>query len=80
VIVQRLVVSSVAACYSLPVQVGYVIFTNGDKGCSNAICQNSTREQIASIRYQEALNAAQSLGVKAQDVFLLDYEDSMLPS
>jgi LmbE family N-acetylglucosaminyl deacetylase len=41
--------------------VQYVIVTNGDKGCANAFCANFTSAQIAAVRAQEAVTAAQVL-------------------
>eukprot|EP01116_Phalansterium_solitarium_P025655 TRINITY_DN9917_c0_g1_i2.p1 TRINITY_DN9917_c0_g1~~TRINITY_DN9917_c0_g1_i2.p1 ORF type:complete len:299 (+),score=42.13 TRINITY_DN9917_c0_g1_i2:44-898(+) len=61
-------------------QVYYVIVTNGDKGCLSAICANWTSEQIAVARQSEATAAAAVLGVPASNVFLLDYEDGMVPT
>jgi len=62
-------------------EVGYIIVTNGDKGCSNpALCGNSSSEQIAVAREAEAIAAAAAIGVQAANVFLLDYEDAMVTS
>lgn len=58
--------------------VYYMILTNGDKGCGNPKCENWTSEQIAVVRYNETLNAAKVLGVPAENVLLLDYEDGMM--
>lgn len=59
-------------------KVYYLILTNGDKGCSNPICQDWNSEQIAVARAQEAINAAKVLGVPDKNVILLDYEDGMM--
>ena len=60
--------------------VGYAIFTNGDKGCFNtSLCNaNTTTEEIAAMRAKEAVAAAGALGVKAENVFLLHYNDGEL--
>ena len=60
--------------------VGYAIFTNGDKGCFNAsLCSDATTtEQIAAMRAEETVAAAAALGVKAENVFLLHYNDGEL--
>jgi len=61
-------------------QVTFVIVTNGDKGCGSEICANWTSEQIAAVRYDEALAGASQVGVPASNVHLLDYEDAMVTS
>lgn len=60
--------------------VGYAIFTNGDKGCFNtSLCSaTTTTEEIAAMRAKEAVAAAAALGVKAENVFLLHYNDGEL--
>jgi len=70
----------IASLTSQNIPVYYVILTNGDKGCSNPICQDWSPEQIAYTRQQEAINAAAVLRVPASQVTLLDYEDAMLTS
>jgi len=71
---------TVAQLTSQGTSVRYVIFTNGDKGCSSLACLNSTSEQIATMRAAEAKAAATVLGLAGTDVRLLGYEDSMLTS
>lgn len=73
---------TISQMVSLGIQVQYVILTNGDKGCGNpSLCNDSvTAEEIAVMRAREAVNAAAVLGVTADHVTLLDYEDAMLSS
>jgi LmbE family N-acetylglucosaminyl deacetylase len=62
-------------------EVYAVIMTNGDKGCSNdAVCGNSTKEEIAVMRQAEQLNSAAVLGIPAENVVFLPYEDCQLNS
>jgi len=70
----------VALLTAANVEVGFLIVTNGDKGCGSLICTNWTSEQLAVARAQEAVNAAAVLGVPASNVWLLDYEDGMVTS
>jgi len=60
--------------------VHYIIFTNGDKGCVNAVCANMTNEQLAVTRMKEQADAGAVLGVPRENIHLLDFEDSMLTS
>lgn len=62
-------------------EIFVVILTNGDKGCSNdAVCGNSTNEEIAAIRQTEQLNSAAILGIPKENVVFLPYEDCQLNS
>lgn len=65
------------------VEVGYLIYTNGDKGgsCYNATSYyDCTKEELAFTRQKEQIAAAAYLGVKAQNIRFLDLEDGMLPT
>ena len=59
-------------------KVVYVITTNGDKGCGSPFCANYSSVQLAQARAGEAVGAAAVLGVPAQNVVLMDYEDGMI--
>jgi LmbE family N-acetylglucosaminyl deacetylase len=62
-------------------EVYAMIMTNGDKGCSNdAVCGNSTKEELAVMRQAEQLNSAAVLGIPAENVVFLPYEDCQLNS
>ncbi len=60
-------------------EVSLLILTNGDKGCGNVeICTNKTNADVAGIRQKEQLNSAQILGILAENVHFLSYEDCLL--
>lgn len=60
-------------------EVFMLIMTNGDKGCSNdAICGNSTNEELVEIRKQEQYNSANVLGISNNNILFLGYEDIQL--
>lgn len=74
--------STISAINALPnpAEIGYAIFTNGDKGCFNtSLCSaTTTTEDIAAMRAKETLVAAAALGVKPSNVFLMHYADGEL--
>jgi LmbE family N-acetylglucosaminyl deacetylase len=59
-------------------KVSYVIVTNGDKGCSNSLCQNMSSAELAEERAKEQMAAALVLGVSTKNVHMLNYEDAMV--
>eukprot|EP01113_Clastostelium_recurvatum_P026220 TRINITY_DN3147_c0_g1_i1.p1 TRINITY_DN3147_c0_g1~~TRINITY_DN3147_c0_g1_i1.p1 ORF type:complete len:270 (+),score=44.91 TRINITY_DN3147_c0_g1_i1:172-981(+) len=71
---------TVALMAKFNVEVYYLIVTNGDKGCGVPFCANYTREQIASVRQQEQINAAAYLGIPASHITFLSYPDTMVTS
>jgi len=60
--------------------VYYVIVTNGDKGCSNPICEDWTMDQIAAARRIEQLNAAAVFNIPPSNVIMLNFQDAMVTS
>ena len=62
-------------------EVFVVIVTNGDKGCGNDdICGNVTNSELVAIRQTEQLNSAKVLGIPAENVVFMPYEDCQLNS
>ena len=61
------------------VEVSLLILTNGDKGCGNPeYCTNKTNADVAGIRQKEQMNSAQILGIPAENIYFLSYEDCLL--
>lgn len=59
-------------------EVHYLIATNGDKGCSASFCLNASSPQIALIRAQEAIDAAQLFNIPKDNVQMLNYPDATM--
>ena len=61
------------------VEVHLLIMTNGDKGCGNPeLCGNITNEELAVLRQEEQRRSAAVLGIPAENVDFLGYEDCAL--